>query len=105
MIRITLPLWWAQTAPVISHVVKIEAEGLTAATVGDSSALVVGEQVGCGQPLGQLGGTVTDGIVSALNRSVSSRIPGAVNTMSLVQMSASVSPRQLRRRCSIWQAS
>lgn len=74
-------------------VVKIEAEGLTAATVGDSSALAVGEQVvAVGNPLGQLGGTVTDGIVSALNRSVSIQNSGAVNTMSLVQMSASVSP-------------
>ena len=71
----------------------IEAEGLTAATVGDSSALAVGEQVvAVGNPLGQLGGTVTDGIVSALNRSVSIQNSGAVNTMSLVQMSASVSP-------------
>lgn len=74
-------------------VVKIEAEGLTAATVGDSSALAVGEQVvAVGNPLGELGGTVTDGIVSALNRSVSIQGSGAVNTMSLVQMSASVSP-------------
>lgn len=74
-------------------VVKIEAEGLIAATVGDSSALAVGEQVvAVGNPLGELGGTVTDGIVSALNRSVSIQGSGAVNTMSLVQMSASVSP-------------
>jgi serine protease Do len=53
-------------------VLKIEATGLPAATLGDSSALVVGEPaVVIGNPLGQLGGTVTSGIISALEREVS----------------------------------
>ena len=74
-------------------VVKIDATGLTPATVGNSDSLKVGESVmAVGNPLGELGGTVTSGIVSALNRSVSIQSTSSVNTMSLIQMDASVSP-------------
>ena len=74
-------------------VVKIDATGLTPATVGNSDDLKVGESVmAVGNPLGELGGTVTSGIVSALNRSVSIQGTSSVNTMSLIQMDASVSP-------------
>ena len=74
-------------------VLKIDATGLTPAVVGDSDALTVGDSVlAVGNPLGELGGTVTSGIVSALNRSVSIQSSGSVNTMSLIQMDASVSP-------------
>ena len=74
-------------------VIKIDADGLTPATVGNSDSLKVGQSVmAVGNPLGELGGTVTGGMISALNRSVT--IPGSssVNTMSLIQMDASVSP-------------
>ena len=60
-------------------VLKIDATGLTPATVGDSDSLSVG-------------GTVTSGIVSALNRSVTIQGTSSTNTMSLIQMDASVSP-------------
>ena len=74
-------------------VVKIDATGLTPATVGDSDNLKVGESVmAVGNPLGELGGTVTSGIISALNRSVSIQGTSSVNTMALIQMDASVSP-------------
>ena len=74
-------------------VIKIDADGLTPATVGNSDSLKVGESVmAVGNPLGELGGTVTSGIVSALNRSVSIQGSSSVNTMSLIQMDASVSP-------------
>ena len=74
-------------------VLKIDANGLTPAVVGDSDTLTVGDNVlAVGNPLGELGGTVTSGIVSALNRSVSIQSSGSVNTMSLIQMDASVSP-------------
>ena len=66
-------------------VLKIDATGLTPATVGDSVLAV-------GNPLGELGGTVTSGIVSALNRSVTIQGTSSTNTMSLIQMDASVSP-------------
>ena len=61
--------------------------------MGDSNKLAVGDNVlAVGNPLGELGGTVTSGIVSALNRSVSIQSSSSVNTMSLIQMDASVSP-------------
>lgn len=53
-------------------VIKVDnASGLTAATFGDSSKLNVGDTaIAIGSPLG-LTGTVTDGIVSTLNRTIS----------------------------------
>ena len=88
------------TATVVSEddtsdvaVLKIDATGLTPATVGDSDSLSVGDSVlAVGNPLGELGGTVTSGIVSALNRSVTIQGSSSTNTMSLIQMDASVSP-------------
>ena len=74
-------------------VIKIDANGLTPATVGDSDSLKVGQNVmAVGNPLGELGGTVTGGMISALNRSVTIQGSSSVNTMSLIQMDASVSP-------------
>ena len=74
-------------------VLKIDATDLTPATVGNSDGLAVGESVlAVGNPLGELGGTVTSGIVSALNRSVTIQGTSSTNTMSLIQMDASVSP-------------
>ena len=74
-------------------VIKIDADGLTPATVGDSDSLKVGQNVmAVGNPLGELGGTVTGGMISALNRSVTIQGSSSVNTMSLIQMDASVSP-------------
>lgn len=70
-------------------VLKIEATGLTPAVIGDSSDLAVGEEVvAVGNPLGTLGGTVTNGIISALNR----QITVENNEMSLIQTNAAVSP-------------
>ncbi len=53
-------------------VIKVDdTSGLTPATLGDSSKLNVGDTaIAIGAPLG-LTGTVTDGIVSALNRTIS----------------------------------
>ena len=51
-------------------VIKIDADGLTPATLGDSGAVNVGDTaIAIGAPLG-LSGTVTDGIVSAVNRTI-----------------------------------
>lgn len=62
---------------------------LTAATFGDSDALMVGQRtVAIGNPLGQLGGSVTEGILSALNRDVV--IDG--QTMSLLQTDTAINP-------------
>ena len=74
-------------------VIKIDADGLTPATVGNSDSLKVGQSVmAVGNPLGELGGTVTGGMISALNRSVTIQGSSSVNTMFLIQMDASVSP-------------
>ena len=74
-------------------VIKIDADGLTPATVGNSDSLKVGQSVmAVGNPLGELGGTVTGGMISALNRSVTIQRTNSTNTMSLIQMDASVSP-------------
>ena len=68
---------------------KIEATGLQAVTFGDSSKLVVGEKaVAIGNPLGELGGTMTDGIISALDREIT--IDG--QTMTLLQTNAAINP-------------
>lgn len=70
-------------------VLKIEAEGLTPVILGDSDSLTVGEYaMVIGNPLGQLGGTVTDGIISALSRDVT--IKG--ETMNLLQTNAAINP-------------
>ena len=70
-------------------VLKIDATGLTPAVIGDSDALAVGEvAVAVGNPLGTLSNTVTDGIVSALNRQVTVQN----NDMTLIQTDASISP-------------
>lgn len=68
---------------------KIEATDLTAAVFGDSDNLKVGDMtVVIGNPLGQLGGTVTDGIISALNRD----IVIDDQTMNLLQTNAAINP-------------
>ena len=68
---------------------KIDATGLTPAVLGDSDSVQVGEVViAVGNPMGTLGGTVTDGIVSALNRDIS--VEGT--EMTLMQTSAAISP-------------
>ena len=68
---------------------KVEATGLKAVVMGNSSDLQVGDTaVVIGNPLGQLGGTVTSGIVSALDRDIT--LNG--NSMSLLQTNAAINP-------------
>ena len=70
-------------------VLKIDAKGLTPATYGNSDQLAVGDlAVAIGNPLGELGGTVTAGIISALDREVA--IDG--KTMNLLQTDSSINP-------------
>lgn len=70
-------------------VIKVEASGLRAAEYGSSGNLVVGQRVlAIGNPLGELGGTVTEGIISALDREV--QIEN--QNMTLLQTDASVNP-------------
>lgn len=70
-------------------VLKIDEKDLPYATIGDSSTLVVGEEVvAIGNPLGALGGSVTNGIISALDREIT--IDG--QKMQLLQTNAAINP-------------
>lgn len=70
-------------------VLKIDATGLTPAVLGDSTTLEVGDlAIAIGNPLGELGGSVTSGIISALDREMT--IDG--QTMTLLQTDAAVNP-------------
>lgn len=71
-------------------IVKIEARGLTAAEFGDSDKLEVGDlAVAIGNPMGiELQGTVTAGIISALDREIT--VENRV--MTLIQTDASINP-------------
>ena len=70
-------------------VIRISATGLQPIVFGDSSALVVAESVlAVGNPLGELGGTVTGGMISALDREMI--VEGEL--MTLLQTDAAVNP-------------
>ncbi|MDR0424947.1 MAG: trypsin-like peptidase domain-containing protein [Clostridiales Family XIII bacterium] len=70
-------------------VLKIDRAGLAYAVLGDSSKLLVGDSaMAIGNPLGELGGTVTGGIISALDREIV--IDG--EPMSLLQTDAAINP-------------
>lgn len=72
-------------------VVKIDKEGLTAAELGDSDKLRVGQRVyAIGNPFGLVGGpSVTTGVISALNRTIESQSQLMEN---LVQTDAAINP-------------
>lgn len=73
----------------VLRIEKKRGETFTAAPIGDSSKLTVGQQViAIGNPLGSLGGTVTDGIISALDRTVT--IDNV--SMVLLQHNAAINP-------------
>lgn len=70
-------------------VIKVDANNLQAATLGDSDILQVGDPaIAIGNPLGKLGGTVTTGIISATDR----QITIDDETMTLLQTDAAINP-------------
>lgn len=84
-------------------VIKIDADGLQAATLGDSDAVKLAETVyAVGNPGGTLGGSITDGIISATERTITVSLDSSQsygfasmnNTISLdvMQTSTAVSP-------------
>jgi len=76
--------------------IKVEATGLAAATIGDASALKVGETaIAIGSPLGTYTETVTRGIVSGLDREVTVSDGASRNGTTLkglVQTDAAINP-------------
>ncbi len=72
-------------------VIKIKAEGLPTVVLGDSDQLQVGElAVAIGNPLGELSGTVTAGIISALDREITLQSKQGPQTMKLLQTDAAI---------------
>ena len=70
-------------------IIKIDSTGLVPAVVGDSETLTVGSEViAIGNPLGELRGTATAGIISATNRTI--EVEG--QAMTLIQTDAAISP-------------
>jgi putative serine protease PepD len=77
-------------------VIKVDKTGLTPITIGSSGSLAVGQDVvAIGSPLG-LAGTVTSGIVSALNRPVSasgeSSSTSQASVIDAIQTDAAINP-------------
>ena len=78
-------------------ILRIEATGLNPIELGDSEALVAGQTVvAIGTPLGEYAGSVTTGIISGLNRSVSTSdgsFLGTVKTFEdVIQTDAAINP-------------
>lgn len=68
---------------------KIEKDDCIPVVLGNSDNLIVGEvTIAVGNPLGQLGGTVTNGIISALDREIT--LDG--RTHNLLQTNAAINP-------------
>jgi serine protease Do len=73
-------------------VLKIEATGLTAAEIGDSSVLEMGDTaITLGYPLG-LGLSASTGIISGLDKEMSVEVAGGTATMTLIQTDAAINP-------------
>ena len=73
-------------------VIKSNKGNLPTVTVGDSSRISVGESVvAIGSPLG-LASTVTSGIISALNRPVTTGTVGAESFVNAIQTDAAINP-------------
>ena len=85
-------------------VLKIEAEGLQTAVLGDSDKIQLAETVyAVGNPGGTLSGSITDGIISATSRTISISIENEVGpyglginnrivSLDVLQTNAAVSP-------------
>ena len=74
-------------------VIKVNKGNLPTISIGDSSAISIGDPViAFGSPLG-LAGTVTTGIVSSLNRPVTTQQTGGVNSyVDAIQTDAAINP-------------
>ncbi|MBR3949912.1 MAG: trypsin-like peptidase domain-containing protein [Oscillospiraceae bacterium] len=71
-------------------VLKVEATGLSAATLGSSNNLMIGDMVvAIGNPLGELASTQTVGYVSGIDREVST---DSLTTISMIQTDAAINP-------------
>ncbi len=73
-------------------VIKVDAKGLPVASIGNSDTMQVGDTVvAVGSPLG-LTGTVTSGIISAVNRPVTAGGEGETSYINAIQTDAAINP-------------
>ena len=76
--------------------IRVNASGLTAVTLGDSSSVQVGQlAVAIGSPLGTFTDSVTQGIVSGLNRTITvsdQATRSEENLSGLIQTDAAINP-------------
>jgi S1-C subfamily serine protease len=102
-ITVTLPDNSAAKATVVSSdtaadlaLVRVSASGLTAATLGDSDRLQVGQAVvAIGTPLGEFADTVTAGIISGTDRTINVSIGArgqSIQLTGMLQTDAAVNP-------------
>jgi putative serine protease PepD len=81
-----------RTADYDLAVLRVDRDGLTPLVLGDSDAVAVGDPVvAVGAPLG-LEGTVTSGIISALNRPVSAGDGSSTTFLNAIQTDAAINP-------------
>jgi serine protease Do len=77
-------------------VIRVKATGLKAATLGDSDSIQVGQlAIAIGSPLGTYTDSVTQGIVSGLNRSITAANRGSRTSedlSGLIQTDAAINP-------------
>ena len=74
-------------------VLKIEASGLQTVTLGDSDQLKVGQAVmAIGNPLGELTYSLTDGLISALDRLITTGSGNDSTTMNMLQTNCAINP-------------
>ena len=80
----------SKTDVAVISITPDEGKEFTSAVIGTAASLRLGQTViAIGNPLGELGGTVTDGIISSLAREVAMDGSGS---MTLLQTNAAVSP-------------
>jgi serine protease Do len=76
--------------------IKVEATGLAAATIGDSGTIQVGQTaIAIGSPLGEYTETVTKGIISALGRTITvqdDQTGRPTQLTNLIQTDAAINP-------------
>jgi serine protease Do len=72
-------------------VIKIDGSELPTVVLGNSDDLLVGElAVAIGNPLGELSGTVTAGIISALDREITLSSSSGPQRLNLLQTDAAI---------------
>jgi len=85
--------------------IKVDATGLTAVTLGDSSTIQVGQlAIAIGSPLGTFTDSVTQGIVSGTDRSITvgdQASRSEENLSGLIQTDAAINPAIAAGPCSM----